>query len=316
MLMSATLPKYLINLLMETLPNAKVIRDETLLNSCRNRYQTFDKYIDDAIPEIEQSVIDGEKTLVVVNNVAKCQELYENLGHLNPMCYHSKFILKDRMDKEKYIDDAQLLIATQVVEVSLDIDFDVMFTECAPPDAIAQRAGRVNRRREKPYSYVFIYKASETSHKIYDPDSSGLLEQSFNEFENSPEEITESKLIEIVENVYSNIEIKSTDNFKRASEQYSNTQERLKGIFDNTNRDNLNEITRKTDYRQISVIPSKFKYEVSHLRPSERRRYELKMPYWYVMKHKEQDDIFCNMEYDSKIGARFTEDSEVSTMII
>ena len=316
MLMSATLPKYLIDLLMETLPNTKVIRDGTLLNSCRNRYKTFDKYIDDAIFEIEQSVIDGKKTLVVVNNVAKCQELYENLGHLNPMCYHSKFILKDRMDKEKYIDDAQLLIATQVVEVSLDIDFDVMFTECAPPDAIAQRAGRVNRRRIKTDSYVFIYKASETSHQIYDSDSSGLLELSFHEFESSPEEITESKLIEIVENVYSDIEIKSTDNFKRASEQYSKTQERLKGIFDNPNRDNLNEITRKTEYRQLPVIPSTFKKEVLSLSPSKRRLYEVKMPYWYVMKHKELDGIFCEMEYDSNIGARFIEDNEISTMII
>ena len=316
MLMSATLPKYLINLFMEALPNAKVIRDETLLESCRNRYKTFDKYIDDAIPEIEQSVIDGKKTLVVVNNVAKCQELYENLVHLNPMCYHSKFILKDRMKKETYIDDAQLLIATQVVEVSLDIDFDVMFTECAPPDAIAQRAGRVNRRREKSDSYIFIYKASETSHKIYDSDSSGLLERSFQTFESSPEKITESKLIEIVETVYSDIEIKSTDNFKHASEQYSKTQERLKGIFDNLNKADVNEVTRKTDYRQVPVIPSKFKDEISDLQPSKRRRYEIKMPYWYVMKHKEQDGIFCDMEYDSQIGARFTEDSEVSTMII
>jgi len=40
------------------------------------------------------------------------------------------------------------------------------------------------------------------------------------------------------------------------------------------------------------------------------------MPYWYVMKHKEQDGIFCDMEYDSNIGARFIEDNEVSTMII
>lgn len=316
MLMSATLPKYLINLFMEALPNAKVIRDETLLESCRNRYKTFDKYIDDAISEIEQSVIDGKKTLVVANNVAKCQELYERLGHLNPMCYHSKFILKDRMKKETYIDDAQLLIATQVVEVSLDIDFDVMFTECAPPDAIAQRAGRVNRRREKSDSYIFIYKASETSHKIYDSDSSGLLERSFQTFESSPEKITESKLIEIVETVYSDIEIKSTDNFKHASEQYSKTQERLKGIFDNLNKADVNEVTRKIDYRQVPVIPSKFKDEISDLHPSKRRLYEIKMPYWYVMKHKDQDGIFCDMEYCSNIGARFTEDNEVSTMII
>jgi len=230
MLMSATLPKYLINLFVEALPNVKIIRDDSLLKSCRNHYKTFDKYIDDAISDIEQSVIDGKKTLVVVNNVAKCQELYEKLSHLRPMCYHSKFLLKDRMEKEKHIDITQLLIATQVVEVSLDIDFDVMFTECAPPDAIAQRAGRVNRRREKPSSYVFIYKASETSHRIYDSDSSGLLERSFDAFEKSPEKITEFNLIEIVENVYSDIEIESTDNFKDASEQYSKTQERLKGI--------------------------------------------------------------------------------------
>ena len=80
MLMSATLPKYLIKLFLEALPNAKVVRDETLLESCRNRYKTFDKYIDDPIPEIEQSVVDGKKTLVVVNNVAKCQELYKKLN--------------------------------------------------------------------------------------------------------------------------------------------------------------------------------------------------------------------------------------------
>lgn len=316
MLMSATLPKYLINLFVEALPNVKVIRDESLLKSCRNHYKTFDKYIDDAISDIEQSVIDGKKTLVVVNNVAKCQELYEKLSHLRPMCYHSKFLLKDRMEKEKHIDIAQLLIATQVVEVSLDIDFDVMFTECAPPDAIAQRAGRVNRRREKPSSYVFIYKASETSHQIYDSDSSGLLERSFNAFEKSPEKITESNLIEIVENVYSDIEIESTDNFKDASEQYSKTQERLKGIFDNPNKTDVNEVTRKTDYRQVPVIPSKFKDEISDLRPSKRRLYEIKMPYWYVMKHKEQDGIFCDMDYDSNIGAQFIEDTEISTMII
>lgn len=316
MLMSATLPKYLINLFVETLPNVTVIRDETLLKSCRNRYKTFDKYIDDVIPEIEQSVNDGKKTLVVVNNVAKCQELYEKLIHLEPMCYHSKFILKDRTKKEKYIDDCHLLIATQVVEVSLDIDFDVMFTECAPPDAIAQRAGRVNRRREKISSYVYIYKASETSHKIYDSDSSGLLERSFNAFESSPEKITESKLIEIVETVYSDIEIKSTDNFKDASGQYSKTQERLKGIFDNPNKTDVNEVTRKTDYRQVPVIPSKFKDEISNLPPSKRRLYEIKMPYWYVMKHKDQDGIFCDMEYDQNIGARFIEDDEILTMII
>jgi len=118
--------------------------------------------------------------------VAKCQELYRILEHLKPMCYHSKFILKDRTEKEKEIDNQRLLIATQVVEVSLDIDFDVMFTECAPPDAIVQRAGRVNRRREKSDNWINIYKASDISKRIYDPENNGLLTTSFETFKNLP----------------------------------------------------------------------------------------------------------------------------------
>lgn len=292
--------------------------NETLLNSSRNRYQIFDKNIDNAIPEIEKSVNGGIKTLVVVNNVAKCQELYKKLKHLNPMCYHSKFILKDRKEKEQSIDDQKLLIATQVVEVSLDIDFDVMFCECAPPDAIVQRSGRVNRRREKLDSYIYIFKASDISKKIYDPDYSGLLTRSFDAFLKSPEKLTENDLIRIVEDVYSGTEIEKSLNFIDASKQYSKTQERLMEIFDNPNREDKNEVTRKTEYLQIPVIPSVYKKEALSLPPSQRRLYEVKMPYWYVQKHKEpvEDITFCEMKYDSVIGAQFTEDTQVSSLII
>ncbi len=320
-LMSATLPKYLVNLFAKVLPNAKIIRDETLLNSCRSCYQIFDKTIDDAIPEIEKSVHEGKKTLVVVNNVAKCQELHNKLEDLNPMCYHSKFILKDRKEKEKEIDNQKLLIATQVVEVSLDIDFDVMFSECAPPDALVQRAGRVNRRREKSDSWISIFKASDISKKIYDPEDTGLLTRSFEIFKNSPEKLTENDLIKIVENVYSGFKIEKSPNFTDASKQYSKTQERLMGIFDNPNREDRNEVTRKIEYLQIPVIPSNFRAEASSLPPLQRRLYEVKMPYWYVLKHKEHkeqnDDItFCEMKYDSVIGAQFADDTQVSSLII
>ncbi|MGB8215738.1 MAG: CRISPR-associated helicase Cas3' [Candidatus Methanoperedens sp.] len=318
MLMSATLPEYLINLFSKTLPNVSIIRDETLLNSCRNRYKILDKTIDDAIPEIEKSVNRGIKTLVVVNNVAKCQELYKKLEHFNPMCYHSKFILKDRKDKEKDIDNQKLLIATQVVEVSLDIDFDVMFCECAPPDAIVQRAGRVNRRRGKSDSWIYIFKASDISKRIYDPDNSGLLTHSFEIFKNSLEKLTENDLIKIVEDVYSGKEIEKSKYFVDASKQYTVTQKRLMGIFDNPNREDKNETTRKIEYLQVPVIPSTFKDEVLSLQPSQRGLYEVKMPYWYVLKHKEPSEeiTFCDMKYDSVIGAQFTEDTQVSSLII
>jgi CRISPR-associated endonuclease/helicase Cas3 len=60
MLMSATMPSYLIEILSKAFASVKIIKDDLLLNSCRNRYITFDKYIDDAIADIEKSVIDGK----------------------------------------------------------------------------------------------------------------------------------------------------------------------------------------------------------------------------------------------------------------
>jgi CRISPR-associated endonuclease/helicase Cas3 len=318
MLMSATLPQYLLDLFSKTLPDVRIIRDETLLAACRNRFRTCNKSIDDAIPDIERLVNAGKKTLVVVNSVAKCQELYKALSHLKPLCYHSKFTFDDRRQKEALIDEVHLLIATQVVEVSLDIDFDVMFTECAPPDALVQRAGRVNRRRTKTDSWIYIFPASKTSEKIYDPDASKLLARSFEMFRNSYPELTESDLISIVEKIYSGTEIEKSKNFIDSSKRYSEVQNTLMGIFDNPNK--FEDKTRKEEYLQVPVIPLKFKGLVAkpHFRPSDRRLYEVKMPYWYVRKHKEIVDemIFCEMNYDSDIGATFAEDVDVSSMII
>ncbi|WP_214045275.1 CRISPR-associated helicase Cas3' [Methanomethylovorans sp.] len=318
MLMSATMPTYLVELLSKAFSSVKIIKDDLLLNSCRNKYTTCDKYIDDAISDIEDAVNQGKKTLVVVNNVAKCQELYEKLNFLNPVCYHSKFTLEDRIKKESFIEDTNLLIATQVVEVSLDIDFDVMFCECAPPDAIVQRAGRVNRRRSKADSRIFIFKASDISKRIYDSDSTGLLISSFHSFASSPENLTEADLIRIVEQVYSHIKIEDSNNFLNASKQYEKTQKRLSGIFDNPNREETNEVTRKVEYLQIPVIPLLFKNEVLKLPPSKRRLFEIKMPYWYVLKNKQEvrGITFCEMNYDFEMGAQFRNDIEVSSLII
>jgi CRISPR-associated endonuclease/helicase Cas3 len=318
MLMSATMPAYLINLLSKVFSSVEVIKEDFLLSSCRNKYTTCDKYIDEAIPDIEEAVNRGRKTLVVVNNVAKCQELYQKLSFLNPICYHSKFTLEDRMKKENTIDNTNLLIATQVVEVSLDIDFDVMFCECAPPDAIVQRAGRVNRRRNKKDSCIFIFKASDISKRIYDSDATGLLTSSFNSFQNSPDNLTEADLIRIVEQVYSQIKIENSKNFIDASNQYSRTQERLSGVFDNPNREDNNEVTRKMDYLQIPVIPLIFKDEALKLPPSKRRMFEIKVPYWYVLRNKQEirDIVFCDMDYDFEIGAQFKNDTETSSLII
>ena len=68
---------------------------------------------------------------------------------------HARFTVADRLEKERHIQDCfgpdgkdragRVLIATQVVEASLDIDFDLMISDLAPIGSLIQRSGRLWR---------------------------------------------------------------------------------------------------------------------------------------------------------------------------
>jgi CRISPR-associated endonuclease/helicase Cas3 len=99
-----------------------------------------------------------EKVLIVCNTVKRSQQIFEELSALFPevpkMLLHSRFRRKDRRDREERLENEFnkgegpcIVVSTQVVEVSLDINFDRMITKAAPIDALIQRFGRVNRKR-------------------------------------------------------------------------------------------------------------------------------------------------------------------------
>jgi CRISPR-associated endonuclease/helicase Cas3 len=320
MLMSATMPAALKQLVAGELPNSSIIEDESFLNAERSEYFVEDCEIESALNRIREAVSVGIRVLVVVNTIGLCQKLSRKLSDLNPICYHSQFILKDRKAIEEKIDTGTLVIATQVVEVSLDIDYDWLFTECAPPDAIAQRAGRVNRYRDKNRdSRVYIFKVTEKGEKIYnsvnDPE---LLLRSFHTFKEAPHAISEKDLIEIVEKVYGERRIEHAESFQDAILQYNLSQQNRNMIFDSRIREDKQEVTRQVKYETASVIPSCFRDEVLNLIPWERRWYEVKLPLWYVRKHKaEIEDItFCDIEYDSHTGASLIKDEQVPSIVI
>lgn len=318
MIMSATMPKYLKDILLEYLPDSVVIEDNELLSQSRNRYVVYDYGIEKAVHDIEDMVNAGKKVLVVVNNVSLCQDMTMKLIHLNPVCYHSRFIFADRKKKEDFINNLNhikgscLVIATQVVEVSLDIDFDVLFTECAPPDALVQRGGRVNRSRNKCDTEVRVYKASDVSSKIYESD---ILEKTVSVLSSMKPNMTESDLISFVENVYDGFEIKKNEDFIEASHKYFKTQHKCLSILDNpySEDENFEESTRKIEYLQDSVIPLCFKSEVRSSDFKLRRCFEVNLPKWYVKQHRvpvdDNDDLydiqFCDVEYDDILGARY-----------
>lgn len=323
MLMSATMPQSLQQLFYSELKNAAVVKEDTLLNAKRSKYFIVDDFIDNAIKDIEKAILDGKRALVVVNTVKLCQDLAQKLSHLNPVCYHSQFILKDRKAIEKKITDANFVIATQVIEVSLDIDYDWLFTECAPPDAVAQRAGRVNRYIDPQRdSRVYIFKASGKAEKIYNQiNLPNFLERSFEEFFKEvtrKEKLSENDLINIVETVYKDYLIEGSEAFKEAVLQYKLSQSNRNMIFDSRLREDKQEVTRQTKYETVSIIPLCFKDEVLKLKPSERQWYEVKIPAWYARRHKEEIGgiTFCDVDYDPNIGVIFTKDREVSSMII
>ncbi len=61
-----------------------------------------------------------------------------------------------------------------------------------------------------------------------------------------------------------------------------------------------------------------FRDEVRACTPRERRWYEVKMPAWYVKKHRMVEDevIYCEMKYDPDIGAQFMDTPELAYMLI
>ncbi len=179
MVMSATMPTDLQNAILEGLERdanvldpkgVTVVKDSQLLDNARNSWEVnptpLTKWIangDESGQQVPSAAIrklvnelnerrDRLRILIVVNTVKRCQQVARLLEEFQPVCYHSKFIFQDRREKERHIDRCQprLVIATQVVEVSLDIDYDILLTECAPLDALVQRAGRVNRTRARP----------------------------------------------------------------------------------------------------------------------------------------------------------------------
>jgi CRISPR-associated endonuclease/helicase Cas3 len=148
----------------------------------------IDKITERVCAEIQQ---DG-CVAVICNTVRRAQDVYSALATANkvmPFCpaenlilFHARTTQHWRDETQKMILDAVgkqarekgsrprrlIVVATQVIEQSLDLDFDVMLTDLAPLDLLVQRAGRLHRHppRERVQSYRLIITAPEIRGEI------------------------------------------------------------------------------------------------------------------------------------------------------
>lgn len=168
-LMSASIPNKIKELLnIEKLP---IVSDEKLFEKKANYIYKVDDSLDNKFEDVIEKFNKGKDILIVRNKINKSIEAYKELkkrGIENIILYNSQFKKKDRVKKENEIYEKLknkehfILIATQVVEISLDIDFDVMFTDNAPIDSLIQRFGRVNRKKKQDkIGEIYIFRDTD-----------------------------------------------------------------------------------------------------------------------------------------------------------
>lgn len=229
--MTATMPGWLRGLLQERLN----IRDTNMIAPVRALFAHFRRHrlqrlpgkLDD--PAVQSFIIEmfkqNKSVLVCANSVKGAQQTVTLLRQqlteigLNPqqvILLHSRFTGNHRQAKEKTIkkevnadrtdkSNALIVVATQVIEVSLDLDFTTIVSEPAPLEALAQRFGRVNRRGDstKPPAPVYVLtEALDTrvNELIYDP---GLLLRTLELIEREDgQEIDEAQLTNWINEIY------------------------------------------------------------------------------------------------------------------
>ncbi|MBC1513461.1 CRISPR-associated helicase Cas3' [Listeria booriae] len=166
---------------------------------------------------------DGNRILVICNTVRVAKEMYEELEKIygdEVKLIHSQFIKRDRnaksdailADGHKTSEGPCIWVATQVVEASLDIDFDLLFTELSDLNGLFQRMGRCYRNRELDVAtnvYVFDEKCSGIGkNSVIDPLIHQNSRKALQEVGGS---ISEAEKLALIDRVYSTEALAGSD---------------------------------------------------------------------------------------------------------
>lgn len=291
-LMSATMPAFLRKHFQEVLGVSTPIIAEGLMDRRKCHWKYTETPIDKATEEVQSYLKQGRKVAIVFNTVHAAQEAYRKWREIlsndqvqRVLCYHSQFIMKDRQNKETVLlkkdekgrsENFDLVIATQAIEVSLDISFDVMFSECAPLDSLIQRSGRCNRYNADGDYYFIVFPASEKAIKYVYKSAKSVLERTAQIIRQNQKRLSEYELRQMLEYVYDNkklgVDNKEYQEGYRLYDEIATAIDSKGFIFDLPISEET--ATRKFDeYLKVSIIPQTFYEEVKKL--WEEKKYSL-----------------------------------------
>jgi len=118
------------------------------------------------VEELRNQVGEEGCVAIICNTVHRAQETYSALKHAGflsdseLMLLHARYPFEERQSREEKVlasfgkkngqrPKRAVLVSTQIIEQSLDVDFDLMITDLAPVDLVIQRAGRVHRHENR-----------------------------------------------------------------------------------------------------------------------------------------------------------------------
>lgn len=308
-LMSASIPNKIKKLL--AIENYPTITQKELFAKKANTIIKKNLSLDDNLEAINEKFHHGKRVLVIRNTVKSATQTYRELkkqfdiDENTIILYHSTFKKMDKIKKENLIFEKLeknlpfILVATQIVEISLDIDFDVMFSDNAPIDALIQRFGRVNRKKliEKrgeifiyPYANKFPYKNSYLLELTFETIQEGYFELSvYIEWLN----IVYDRLFE------DDIQLKNeiTRLFDEAYTKYDKVLKQLDGI--KKSQDNY-------DLRNIELIKNDYVLYDDYMKGDIRYDNTIALPFYFEKKYHHSIETPLNYEI-LKLGYSFEE---------
>lgn len=268
-ILTATLPPFVRDLLVEKGFTGDV-REESFTNEMRRHsLKVYHEKLkaDYIIKKYEENRAEGKgnKILIVCNIVKNAQQLYEDIeesvepGELHIL--HNKLIKMHRAEREDKIKefgktygeigeiDIQngIWISTSIVEASLDIDFDYLFTELSDLNGLFQRLGRCNRKGVKPVSDYNCYVFTEINKNILTNGDRGFIDREIYECSKEALEeidgiVTEEQKMQLINKYFTTEKLTKSEYIKK----FYHSWERIEGL-------NINEMD-KSDARLRNIL--------------------------------------------------------------